>query len=699
MKKLPLILQSEITECALACLAMILGYYGIEASLFDLRSYFKMNVKGTSVYQLKRMAEKLGFQANVLRIDLQQLSQIRLPCIMHWQMNHFIVVKHISPNTITIHDPACGVRYLDKATINKGFTGIIIEITEEKQNLVRFTKRQPYALFYTLIKKFSGAICKLLLLSCLLQGGYLLAIKLIQISIDQAYTVNWSRPLYALVLMLLGVKFIELSAQAMRHIMVASVGANINYDMGTSIMRHLLNVPISFFHNRHLGDIIARFGALEKIRSTITEGVVEAVVDGVVSIFVLIMIWINNSIIAAIITVSSTVYLLSRYHHQRKLHHLQEEALHAKSLELSHFMETIRAISPIKLFRRESLRLQDFTQKFMRALNSLTRISWHKLQYDAIKNFIYGVELSCTLLVSCLMVMHHQLSLGMLYALLTLRQQFVLATGGLIDKIQDYHLVRLHMARIQEVLYEPIENQEKASCECKNSMSHQGISVESLSFRYHEDENWILKNVSFTIAPRECVVITGPSGCGKSTLLKIMMGFIAPTSGQIHVGSISIYPHHALCLRQRIASVMQDDVLLSGSIAQNICFFATNPDLAAIIHAAKLAGIHEEIIKLPMAYETLIGDMGSVLSGGQKQRIILARALYAKPQILFLDEASSHLDMAKEKEINHAIRSLGITLIMVAHRLETIQMADRVIELGVFAHSYGLLRRPLGASQ
>lgn len=679
--KLPIIFQSEITECALACLAMILGFHGVKASLLDLRHYFKMNVKGVSVYQLKRMTEKLGFYATVLRIDLHELAQVRLPCIMHWQMNHFVVIKHISADSVIIHDPACGVRHLDKTTLDNGFTGIIIEIEKKKQTLQNFTNRHPYSSFLKLIKKFTWPISKLFILSCLLQGCYLIAIKLMQICIDRAYTINFTQPLYALTILLLGIKLIELSAQAMRHIMVASVGARLNYEMATTIMRHLLNVPISFFHNRHLGDIIARFGSLEKIRNTVTEGIVEGTVDGAVSIIVLMVIWLNNYIIAAIITLSSFIYLLSRYHHQKKLQRLQEEALHAKSLELSCFMETIRAILPIKLFTREALRLQQFTQKFVRSLNSLTRISWHKLQNDAVKNLIYGLELSCTLLVSCLMVMHHQLSLGMLYALLTLRQQFVIATAGLVDKLQDYHLVRLHMARIQEVLYEPIEMHKPSDCECKYKMLNQLLSIERLCFRYHEDDNWIIHNLSFNISPGECVVITGPSGCGKSTLLKMMMGLIAPTSGEIRLGSISIYPDHALCLRQQIASVMQDDILMSGSIAQNICFFATTPDSTRIVEVAILAGIHEEIIKLPMGYETLIGDMGSVLSGGQKQRLILARALYAKPRILFLDEASSHLDMAKEKEVNHAIRSLGITLIMVAHRLETIQMADRVIEL------------------
>jgi ATP-binding cassette subfamily B protein RaxB len=205
------------------------------------------------------------------------------------------------------------------------------------------------------------------------------------------------------------------------------------------------------------------------------------------------------------------------------------------------------------------------------------------------------------------------------------------------------------------------------------------LKTTNLRFRYSEEEPFVLNNVNLTINAGESVAIVGPSGCGKTTLVKVLLGILPPTSGYVFVGGISIKNIGLSNYRKMVGTVMQEDQLFAGSVADNICFFAQTPDQLLIRSCAKQAAFHEEIMAMPMGYNTLIGDMGTALSGGQKQRLLLARALYRKPKILFLDEATSHLDVNNESRINEAVRRLQLTRIVVAHRKETIESADRII--------------------
>jgi ATP-binding cassette, subfamily B, bacterial CvaB/MchF/RaxB len=205
------------------------------------------------------------------------------------------------------------------------------------------------------------------------------------------------------------------------------------------------------------------------------------------------------------------------------------------------------------------------------------------------------------------------------------------------------------------------------------------IEVRGLSFRYADGEPFIFENVSFRVASGEHVAISGPSGCGKTTLLKILVGLIQPTAGEVLIDGMQLATLGPRVFRSQIGVVMQDDQLLSGSIADNICCFDEASDLRHMADCAELAGIHDEIMRMPMAYNSLIGDMGSALSGGQKQRILLARALYRRPRLLFIDEGTSHLDVRLEERVNAAIQSLGLTRVSIAHRPQALASADRVL--------------------
>ena len=533
-----------------------------------------------------------------------------------------------------------------------------------------------------LLKKYGLSLFKLVFISCLIQLFYIGGVTFIQKSIDASAHIFQNRLLSIFLIAFFGTKIIEICATAIRSFTVTCVGSLINNEFGVSVMRHLLSLPVSFFESRHAGDVLSRFGAVDKIRTTITEGFVEGIVDGLVAIIILIVMFIASFKMSLVVLISSVIYFLSRVYYNFKTRQYQEEALFTRSSELSHFMETIRAVPSIKIFAKESDRLAGWSNKLIRYLNSTTRIAWHKILYDSAKNFIYAVDLAIVLALGCMFLANHVISLGILYAFLAYRQQLITSFGSLVDKMQEFRFLKLHLDRLNDIVSESSELNQLSSVfngsldVCKNS-----LILEEVSYAFPMTDSEVFKKLNITILPGECIAITGPSGCGKTTLLKIMMGLLQPSSGFLCIGQRQIYPHHVAQYRSSIAAVLQEDILFSGSISDNISYFDQAVDMDHVYHCAKLAGIHDEINAFTMRFNTLISDMGSILSGGQKQRILLARALYSKPSILFLDEASSHLDAKKEKEINQSIRSLGITVVMIAHRKETIMIADRVIRL------------------
>jgi ATP-binding cassette subfamily B protein RaxB len=269
----------------------------------------------------------------------------------------------------------------------------------------------------------------------------------------------------------------------------------------------------------------------------------------------------------------------------------------------------------------------------------------------------------------------------MLFAFLAYKDQFSRRIAGLIDNFFELKMLRLHGERVADIVLSEVEQESMGDTEVDTSKVAPVIEIRNLSYRYSPSEPWILRNIDLRIEAGECIAIAGPSGCGKTTLIKLMLGLLTPTEGSVHIGDLGIHQLGLSNYRNMIGTVMQDDTLFSGSIADNICFFDPTMDHAQVEAAARQAAVHEEIAQMPMGYNSLVGDIGSGMSGGQKQRVLLARALYKRPSILVLDEATSHLDVGNERMVNSVVKAMQLTRIVVAHRPETIAMAQRVVML------------------
>jgi len=388
--------------------------------------------------------------------------------------------------------------------------------------------------------------------------------------------------------------------------------------------------------------------------------------------------------LALVALVAAALYGGLRIALYRLQRNASEEAIIRGAKQHSHFLESVRGIQSIKLFARENQRAASWQNLAVAHFNAANRVQRLTILYQGLEGTLFGIENAVTIWLGALLVLDTAqgagFSVGMLFAFVSYKTQFVQRIGSLVSKVMDMRMLGLHTERAADIALEPAELAEQVMTIESLPMSG-AIEIKGLSYRYADTEPLVLDNVDLKVDEGESVAIIGPSGCGKTTLIKLMLGLLQPTAGSIEVGGVPMRHFGLARYRGMVASVMQDDQLLAGSIAENICFFDPQPDFALIEQSARLAAIHDEIVSMAMQYNTLVGDMGTVLSGGQKQRILLARALYRRPKILFLDEATSHLDIVRERCVNEAVRNLRLTRIIVAHRPETIAMAGRVVSL------------------
>ncbi len=681
--RLPMILQSEVTECGLACLAMIASYHGYETDLITLRRQFSISLKGSKLQDLIDICRKLHLLTRAVKLELEDLPYLKTPCLLHWDMDHFVVLKNIRGDKITIHDPAVGVVKYTKEEISKHFTGVAMEITPATD----FTKKKDKTKLRLLdlwrsVTGIKASLVQILLLSLALEVFAIVSPQFMQWITDHVLVTNDTPLLYTLAIGFALLMAIQVATEYARSWIVLFMGTTLNIQLTANLFHHLFKLPLSFFEKRHMGDIVSRFGSIGNIQSKITTDFVEGIIDGFMVIITLGVMLIYSIKLSLIVLAALLLYTIIRLLFYPTFKLKNQEQIVSSAKENSIFMESVRAILPIKIFGKESQREHVWQNCYADKLNIGIYVTKLGLIYKIINHTIFGAENIIIMVWGAKMVMGgvDNFTIGMLLAYISYRGQFVSKAQEMIDKIIEYRMITIHLDRVADIaLAEPEYDAKKESLLPQAIKG--GIKVKNLAFRYSEQDPHIFKNISFEITPGESVAIIGQSGCGKTTLLKILLRLLMPTTGEILIDGVDINKMSFSNYRSQIAAVMQDDTLMSGSIAENIAFFAPNPNLEKIHACAMIAAIHEDILRMPMAYQSLVGDMGTALSGGQKQRILLARALYAQPKILFLDEATSHLDGNNESTINHHIKNIGITRVIVAHRRETVAIADRIIDL------------------
>ena len=681
--RLPIIRQSEAAECGFACLAMIASYYGFKTDIAALRRKYTTSLQGMTLKSVIDLASKLNFASRPIQAPLELIRQVRLPAIIHWDMNHFVVLKSVSKNKFTIHDPALGERIYTEADFSLHFTGIALELTPSE----KFRKRKDKTTFrltdlWDRMYGLKRNLLQVFVLSIILQLFVLASPFYLQIAVDEVLTKFDADLLLVLALGFAGFTLINFVTQTLRDYVLLYFGSMLSYQMVSNLFRHLIKLPVDFFEKRHIGDIVSRFGSMEPIRAMITEGLIAGLIDGIMAVTTLVMMFVYSPVLAAIALLAWLTYFILRLIFYKPYRSAQEQIIISQALENTTFIETVRGITSLKLFSCENERENIWQNKFAEVINSSAKSGKLSIWFQTANQAIFGLEHIILIYVAIKMIMTGEFSIGMIFAFMAYKRNFTDKASALIEKVIEYRMLGLHLERVADIAHSEQEKQgEDHSGGAPGEPLSGKLMLKNIHYRYSSDTAEILTTVDLNIESGESIAIIGPSGCGKTTLLKIMTSLFQPTKGQVLLDGQALPVYGLAHYRKQIGVVMQEDDLFTGSIAENIAFFDPEVEMENVITAAKNALIHDEIMLMPMKYESLIGDMGSALSGGQKQRIMLARALYRQPKILFMDEGTAHLDVATEHMINESIGKLGITRIVIAHRPETIQSADRVFLL------------------
>jgi ATP-binding cassette subfamily B protein RaxB len=675
-------LQTEASECGLASLAMSASMLGADIDLPSLRQKYAVSSRGLSLKELVDIAGSMGLGCRSVRCEVEELGELRTPAILHWGLNHYVVLCGVRRSgSVTIFDPAVGRLQITRTELSKRFTGIAAEISA-MPNFRKKRERSPLQLF-SLIQwspNLRLALLQVLILSLILQIYILASPFYTQLAIDEAVLKGDVDLLTSLVVGFGAFAIFNAGADTLRAIVLQRVTSLLSWEMTHRLYHHLIRLPLAWFQRRRLADVLTRFQSLDPVKALIVNGLIGGLVDGVMAVTTLAMMVVYSPALTLVALSSVTIYVALRLIGVPIMLRFAGKALVASIAENSKRIETLRAIQTIKAMDGESLRENDWVNRLADSIRANQTSAFAGLTFSGLHKLFDSLAMILIVFLCARDIIEGHMTVGVFYAFIAYQTQFLARSYSFFEQIVSWRMLDLYLFRLADIVITPVEPGIEKSAVGLPSVSGK-IELDKVGFRYSAQDPQVLSDISLSIEPGEFVAIVGRSGAGKSTLLKIIGALYPPSAGEVRLDGVPYAFLGPRAVRRAIGVVLQDDELLSGSIARNVAFFDEQIDIERVWRCLRLAAIDEEIQQMPMRAETMIGDMGSTLSGGQKQRLFLARALYRQPKILVLDEATSHLDQQCENTINETLRGLSVTRIIAAHRPETIAAADRVLRL------------------
>lgn len=680
-RKVRLVRQTEITECGLACLVMTASYHGLDVDIASLRRDFQASMRGATLRQLVTIADRLGFHARAVQIPPEAAADLAMPVILHWDEKHFVVLERCKAGKYLIHNPASSSRWIGRAELVHHFTGFAL-LLEPAATFERADLREKVQLnqLWSRVSGLKRTLAQVVLLTLLMQLFILISPYYMQIAIDQALP---ALDVNLLGVLAIGFGFVTLFnavTEILRSMTLLSSGSLVSYGIASNVVRKLVRLPVSWFERRQVGDILSRFQSITPVRTFLTEGAVAAMLDGVLTVLTVAIMIIYSATLAAVALTAFVLIILVKVIAYAPTRAAQDESISTAGREQSLLIETIRGIATLRLFNKEASRLTLWRSRYADAINASAATARVIAWQTAATNFIIGLETIISVWLAIGLVIGGGFSLGMVFAFTTYKAQFLQRAISFTNQVSTFRLLGLHLNRLSDIAL--ADDDISFASEHRARPTLQGaIRFDGVAFRYTMTDPLVFSDISFAVFPGEHLAITGVSGGGKTTLLKIALGLIEPSSGRVLVDGQPLSDFGYKNYHDQVGAVLQDDHLFAGTITDNVTLFDESPDLEFIDKCIHAAGLSDDIKKMPLGVHTLVGDMGSALSGGQRQRLLLSRALYRKPRILVMDEGTSALDAVKEREISARISEMGITRIVVAHRIETIAAADRVLLL------------------
>jgi ATP-binding cassette subfamily B protein RaxB len=670
-RRVPVILQSEAPECGIACLAMIASYHGHLTDLSAMRLRLSPSLKGVTLKHVSQVAESMGLAARGVQVPLESLAKLQLPAVLHWDMNHFVVLTKVSAKYLWVHDPARGKRRLKISEASRHFTGVAMEFTPN-QDFRRTDEREKVSAWQLLNagSGLGGTIFQLVVLSLALEVFAIAMPFFLQLVVDRVLVGRDTDLLAVLGIAFSALVLIQVVVTAVRAWVGVYLSTHFNLRLLTALFNHLLKLPLSWFEKRNIGDIVSKFRSVDVIQKTLSTTFVETFIDGVMVLITLAVMWFYSAKLTAVVMSAALIYAALRWYFFYPQRYATDEQLAHEAKASTHFIETLRGMMALKLNMRENERRGAYQNLVVDQINAGVKVQNVGIFQRASNSLVFGLESIIVIWLGALLVMEGKFSVGMLYAFLGFKLVFLGRVNNLIDKWNEFRMLDLHAERIADIALAEAET--VSSAQAVFAVNNEPLTIEArnLSFAYGP-EGYAFRNVNLQIMPGERVAIVGPSGCGKTTLLKVLLGLLQPTEGQVLVNGRDLRDWDLGQYRSKVAAVMQDDQLFVGTIEDNISFFDAEHDPDRVRECARLAQVDGEIANTPMGYNTIVGSLGMSLSGGQKQRVMLARALYRRPQVLFLDETLDQVDAGQERAIREQVAERVSSTVFVSHRAES----------------------------
>ena len=685
-RRVPFVAAHELNECGLACLAAISGHFDGEHGLADIRRIAMPSGRGETLLELRNLAERIGLAARGVKVGVEALGQLALPAILHWDMNHFVVLERVTRSGIVIMDPAAGRIAVPWKNVERSFTGVALEtrVTPQWRRAERSQRKSLVLSFLAPLSQWRNHVALAVALSVLLEILVLVIPLQMQLSIDSALHGSDGRLVWVLAGAFALVVLLQAAIAIVRAWTLAVFGARVGYELKDRFVRALHRKSARFFLKHHSADILSRSRSVDTIQSLVTAQLLQAVLDTVTSLAIVVVLLIAVPAMAAVVIVFAAINLVVTAALRRAAVDVSRRGLRVAARADSYFLENARAARAINLFGKELVRINIWRNAFTELTNLVLADSRLLLYSHEASRLTAALGNVVLIAVGTLLVLDNRISLGTMMMFFLFQAFLVERIDRSVKYAMELRRVRTNAERLEDVMADEhgaAAGEERVRPFAIAEESAVRIELRDVWFRYGNDSPWILKGASLVVDHGESIAITGPSGSGKTTLLHIMIGLLEPTRGEVLVNGRDLKTIASSDYARLIGVVLQDDILFQGTVAENVSFFETPIDMARVVEAARKANVAADIEAMPMQYYSLLAEAATDISGGQKQRLFIARALYQAPRVLFLDEATSHLDNASEELVSRAVKALEITRILVAHRLETIASVDRVLLL------------------
>lgn len=678
-RKIKIILQSEQADCGHACLCMISGYWGKELTLEELKFTYSTSVRGTNLLTIRNIATEIGFSSTAIKCSTEKLIIQKQPTILHWNKNHYVVFEAYRKGNFYIIDPVSGRMKIPQQEFEKQFNGICLIMTP-KTDLVKRKKKNEDHVKRIIFPIFMSTIPYIL--------GITLLLEIINIAIpfsygwliDKVIKESSSNVISGYVMLSTILIILTIVVSVIKNKILLIKGSEFYLTMQEELQSKIFNLPMSFYEKKNSGEIAARLNSINYIRRTFSTESSNIISNALLSVISLTALFFINHLLPLVTVTVLAVFLLVRMIFYKNQMYARNSEYSKAPILYSIVQESITAMASIKMAQSEKNRYRRWLDKSFDAECDKHTYDKYALLLIDLKTSLNNADQFITVFVIFAFLWGGGLTIGSVFTYLFIRSFFFTRTVDFILKTTEIKLMSVYSDRINEILRMSDERKGNVTIKRKETGFH--LVISKLSFKYSQHENPIFEDLDLEIKAGESVAITGDSGTGKSTLAKILAGFYDSYIGGIYIENIELKEIDIKSYRKNVATVFQNDRLLSGTLIENISSFEKHPDIKRVIECCTMANIDKKIDKLAMKYDTWYHSGSDAFSGGELQRLLIARALYKKPNLLIMDESTSHLDIKNESIISENIKALKMTRVIIAHRNETILSADRIIRLG-----------------